>query len=344
MEGEPARILVRRAIFSKKMRPLSERTDAPELRAFLEEADDQRADERLGALIFDVAEPLIRRIVNYRLSSGVLAQDREDLCADVQVELITRLRQSRDSTQPPIENFAGYVAVVSYHACDRFFRQRHPQRHRLKNRVRYFLDQDPRYTVWDEAGDLLGGLVEWQGRPAVPGAMVNGVVAGSPVRLGPALASIFAQAQAPVRLNDMIGLLARHWDIGDHQLPMEALTFRPDGAPGAAAVLTQKQDLARLWVEVTQLPLAQRTALLLNLRDEQGGSALAYLPASGVATIRQIAALLELPAEELAGLWRRLPLSDLEIAARLAISRQQVINLRHSARQRLGRRWAKETK
>jgi DNA-directed RNA polymerase specialized sigma subunit len=36
-------------------------------------------------------------------------------------------------------------------------------------------------------------------------------------------------------------------------------------------------------------------------------------------------------------LWRRLPVSDLEIAERLGVTRQQVINLRQAARQRLAR-------
>ena len=102
--------------------------------------------------------------------------------------------------------------------------------------------------------------------------------------------------------------------------------------------MDQRQQLARLWAEVSELPPAQRTALLLNLRDDSGGSALAFLPPSGVASIREIAKILGMPVEELAGIWGRLPLSDLEIAGRLALSRQQVINLRHSARQRLVRR------
>ena len=41
---------------------------------------------------------------------------------------------------------------------------------------------------------------------------------------------------------------------------------------------------------------------------------------------------------QLAELWPRIPLDDLEIANRLGISRQRVINLRSAARQRLARR------
>jgi hypothetical protein len=56
--------------------------------------------------------------------------------------------------------------------------------------------------------------------------------------------------------------------------------------------------------------------------------------------MREIARVIELPALKLAELWKDLPLSDLVIAEMLGIPRQQVINLRKSARQRLGRRMA----
>jgi hypothetical protein len=40
----------------------------------------------------------------------------------------------------------------------------------------------------------------------------------------------------------------------------------------------------------------------------------------------------------LSALWDQLPLDDLSIAARLGVTRQQVINLRKAARARLARR------
>jgi hypothetical protein len=61
-------------------------------------------------------------------------------------------------------------------------------------------------------------------------------------------------------------------------------------------------------------------------------------PAAGVATIAQVAAVVEVPLDELAALWPDLPLDDNTIAARLGGTRQQIINLRKSARDRLARR------
>jgi len=51
-----------------------------------------------------------------------------------------------------------------------------------------------------------------------------------------------------------------------------------------------------------------------------------------------MAKALEMPVEQLAALWRDLPLDDRALAVRLNATRQQVINLRASARRRLARR------
>jgi DNA-directed RNA polymerase specialized sigma24 family protein len=112
----------------------------------------------------------------------------------------------------------------------------------------------------------------------------------------------------------------------------------PDPAPDAALAFERRTYLVRLWEEIRQLPPRQAAALLLNLRDGQGRNAAALLPLTGIATLREMAAAVGLPPEELAGLWNRLPLEDILLADLLGVSRQQVINLRKSARERLARR------
>jgi hypothetical protein len=100
----------------------------------------------------------------------------------------------------------------------------------------------------------------------------------------------------------------------------------------------KRMFLQRLWEEVRQLPLNQRVALLLNLRDSQGRGCIALFPAAGIATVRELSETLGISSEELAELWSELPLEDASIAERLRLTRQQVINTRKSARERLKRR------
>jgi hypothetical protein len=54
--------------------------------------------------------------------------------------------------------------------------------------------------------------------------------------------------------------------------------------------------------------------------------------------MRELAAALEMSAEELAAAWDHLPLEDAAIGKILGASRQQVANLRKCARERLSRR------
>jgi hypothetical protein len=76
--------------------------------------------------------------------------------------------------------------------------------------------------------------------------------------------------------------------------------------------------------------------LLLNLT----GDAISLFLMTGTASLRALAAGLEMSAEALASLWNDLPLSDNEVASRLSCTRQQVINLRMAARKRLANRLA----
>jgi hypothetical protein len=104
------------------------------------------------------------------------------------------------------------------------------------------------------------------------------------------------------------------------------------------AAIDRRRYLETLWPEIRALPARQRAALLLNLRDVGGAGMLWVFPLSGVASMREIAAALEITPEQLAALWKELPLDDATIAGRLECTRQQVINLRMSARKRLANR------
>ena len=103
-------------------------------------------------------------------------------------------------------------------------------------------------------------------------------------------------------------------------------------------ILEQQYMLALLWQEVCRLPPRQRAALLLNFRDARGQDLISFLPYTRTATIEQIAEALDFPLVEFLRLWNKLPLDDVTIAELLGATRQQVINLRKCARERLERR------
>jgi hypothetical protein len=158
----------------------------------------------------------------------------------------------------------------------------------------------------------------------------------SGMNLGKLLELVLVRAGAPVFLDDLTDYMGVALGGFARQENLDAAATVP--LSNLADQMEQRAWLAHLWTEIIELPRNQRVALLLNLRDQVGDSALRLLPALGIASIRQIAGVLEMPPEGLAELWRRLPVDDMQLGEMLSLTRQQVANLRKSARDRLVRR------
>jgi len=327
------------------------------LRQYAECSDPEAAEALLEALVVEHAQPAIRRIVRYKLAfqGARESQDVEDVASEVLVELLGRLRAMKEgAATDSIGAFSGYTAVATYHACNEYLRRKYPNRHRLKTRLRYLLNTGKRLAIWERrAGDWICGLRDWQvaQRAAVSGEMVNrwreklsdlphGRSGLAPAEL---LARIFERLGGPVEFDELVSIVGQIWGVDDPpHAPEKAARELESADADPARRLELKQWMTELWAQIRDLPQGQRAALLLNLRCGAESSAVALLPLTGVATIREVAEVLGFPPEEFAQIWFQLPLDDLAIAGRLGISRQQVINLRKSARERLTRRMGGE--
>jgi hypothetical protein len=256
-------------------------------------------------------------------------------------------------------NLRGYVGTVTRNTCDEYLRHRYPLRRSLKDKVRRHLLSRVDFTLWENAEhNRIAGLSCWQNLDS--GLKDESAMAGSKLQerlkmewqavdvlrlqLHDLLTTIFEVAQAPLDLDQLTALVAEFWGIEDHPAePLSADTYgsrdlRVGADTNLAIIIEQRQLLQRLWLEICQLPHRQRVALLLNLKSPSGINVITLLPATGVATFEQIAQALEIPAAEFEQLWADLPLDDLRLAAYLGATRQQVINLRKTARERLLKR------
>jgi hypothetical protein len=304
------------------------------LTQFLHTDAHEESERLLGRLVSEVSDPIVKRIVLSRMP----ASNGEDVRQDVLADLVTCLREWKmDGPSTAIADFRAYAAVVARNRCDALLRERFPQRYRLERQLRYLLNKDPRFALWEtSAGIWMAGRQRSQPdktRGFTPPSSGTWRSSQDTAKL---LQKIFSDAGEPMLFRDLVERVAHHWGIQDQP---DAELFEP-AFPGAniQKELENRAWLKRLWEEVVQLPPRQRVALLLNLRDDQGGPALALLPLTGVASFRDIAAALDLPPEELAEIWKDLPWEDQRIAARLGVNRQQICNLRAAARERLGRR------
>jgi hypothetical protein len=295
------------------------------------------AEATLGDLLATHATPLIRRVVVRRL--GHANCDVDDVCSQVVMQLMLRLRQGvKDGDLGAIEVFDRYTAASAHHGCDHYLRRKYPLRWQLRNRIRYVLEHDSHWFVWQVTGETwLCGPVGWQARPPAMAPAVGDLAGVAPQRVRELLLRIFQLSDGPLELASVVELAATAWGV-----PMrrdedgEGIEAVPDPRTPIDVDMALRERAERVWSEIRELPVRQRQALLLNLKDE----GLSLFLATGTASLRGVAEALEMPVETLAGLWNDLPLSDIEVALRMGCTRQQVINLRMSARKRLSNRMA----
>lgn len=343
--------------------PITTDTD-PLLLPYLTAPDDAQADEELTRLLDEQVEPLAKSIISYKLRAYFdrsSVKEADDVFGDAVVNLLSHLSQLKYETQSSsIRNFRSYVAVTTYRACSEHLRRRYPQRHRLKNKLRYFLNHQSGFALWEAGnGEWLAGFGKWRGQTftdesrrkarQLPGALEDfqseALPGGSAQGLGlrQLLTTVFNRTDAPLELDSLVCLVAELWQVKDiphSDLPgdEDRLAQLVDSSSIPTTELDHRGYLGTLWAEIKQLSPKHCAALLLNLRDEQNESALDLFLFTGTASLKEIATALGKTEMWLAEVWNGLPLADALIAQHLALERQQIINLRRTARLRLARR------
>lgn len=299
----------------------------------MESTDRETSSALLETILVRHAGPLCRGVIRRKRYT---ARESADIESEAMLRMVARLRAAKSGAEPPIGDARKYVLTVAFSACHAVARRHHPERARLKNRMRYLASHDARFAIWEcEDREWLVGRRGDRGKPE--GALLDAMPAIRSGSLEDILTGVLDAAGGPVNLDDAVTMAAQALGIVSTESIAEGDRFA--GRQVAIDLqLSQRGELEWLWSELLQLPPRQRAALLLNLRDELGHGVIELLPATGVATIRQIAAALGMPAEEFAALWADLPLEDSRVAEILGVTRQQVINLRKAGRFRLLRR------
>jgi hypothetical protein len=150
------------------------------------------------------------------------------------------------------------------------------------------------------------------------------------------ISAIFTWVNEAIELDQLVTIVAGLTGVSDDraQQPLNsgAASELPDARPSVGTELDQRVFLELVWTEVVALPLRQRQALLLSLDEVHS------LAVIGIARVSHIAEAVGMSAAQFAAVWNELPLDDTAIAQHLGVTRQQIINLRKAARERLTRR------
>lgn len=327
------------------------------LEPLLAQSSDSEVEKIVAGLIQNHARPLVAGILKQKFSGWTDVDSMDDLQSEVTLRLLARLRKFKENPEVySIWNFRDYVATTTGRVCVNYLRSRYPNRCRLKNSLMYLLTRDPSFFLQqNQSGTQLCGLSEWKNvdepasittenfdRRKISSKLKRGFQNASSLRV--ALIEIFGISRAPVDLNELIKVMVTIFGVQDSEAKNKAAADADifeqisDTRNNPEQTVENIQFLRRMWSEIKELPVKQRTALLLNLKDSEGSDLLSVIPISGIATYREIAKILELSMDQFTTIWKEIPLGDLRIAELLGVTRQQVINLRKSGRERLIRR------
>jgi RNA polymerase sigma factor (sigma-70 family) len=328
------------------------------LNRWLAEHDTESSQRELEQLVALHAEPLVRRIVAFKLAScgaggspRLSYADVEDVCQNALCQLLARLeRMKRGDGGAAVRDFTAYVAVTAYNACNAYFRSKRPAWLSLSMKVRYVASHSSKFALWENPDGLdVCGLIGQRGAEALGDAAhlaracaeLRTRIDASRLPVQELMEQLLKAVGKPLLFEslvdaaaDLCGLREDRMESLDEPNVPEQL---PDNAQPADAQLIDRHYINQVWKEIAQLPLEHRRALLLNLSDSAGGD-IRMFDSLGVASVRDIAALLEIGPLEFADLWKDLPLDDVRVAQMLGISRQDVANRRSTARKRLARR------
>jgi len=311
------------------------------LKPLLTATSDDARQREVERLIVAVAEPVAGGVIE-RFSAEEWRIDPEaanDIAATISMRLLQKLDLVTAFEEEAIERFDDYVEILAQHTVYDYLRKRFPARSRLRNRLRYLFSHDKRFVILSSAGGTLVALRQWR-VPPEPAQSIDVDISSRMLNAkkpAEALGELLKRVGKPVRLELLVSKVAELWNIAD--------VDRDDSAPQLAQTsaidrFETRQSVELLWQEIRDLPPLQRAALLLNLREPGGFNAISHFVILGITTVDAIAGAVGMSAQSLADLWNDLPLDDLTIAERLGMKRQQVINLRKAARERLTRRMA----
>jgi DNA-directed RNA polymerase specialized sigma24 family protein len=346
------------------------------LHPYLHEENEERSRHLLAQLFAERVDPVVRHIIAYRLRSqsakmngGRLDQQVNDLHSEVVVRLLIKLRDLKNGNiDHAIKDFLSYAAAIAHNTCTENSRRQNFQHTRLKDHIRYVLNNQPEFALWqDEENGWVGGFAIWRDRHSKSAVMTSSQSAEEFVwsklnvgknqreSIAEQLALIFNATDRPVLLTQLIKIVAAMRGIDIRNAFNDLVTTDPNVLSGAPppkekanleSEVEQRLYLQTLWREICKLPLPHRTALLLNLIDRDSGDRglIISLADLRIATIPEIAACLSLSPEEFGAIWTDLPWDDRQIATHLRTTKRKVMRLRLAARKLLARRMKELTR
>ena len=272
-----------------------------------------------------LVDPAVRGIVGGKFRASLSKNDpsaANQRALDTIQNIYLELSKALAGRAERIHDLRSYAARVSYTECAKTMRAGFPVRTRLANKVRYFLNHESEFAIWEVAdGDLYCGYSGWRSKePAAEGTVSTLVMDPGKIwdaNYAPAklqlqakaldvmkgadwrelFEAIFDRLEGPIPVDDAVaitGNLFRVKDETQEAVAEPSVVTRPERQIYVQAVFL------RLWQIIQDFQHPWLVAFLLNLpgytREARGE--IEAFENTGVASRQQIGRLLGLTEQE----------------------------------------------
>lgn len=347
------------------------------------QTDSKEESQRLLEQLLARAAPFIENKLGWRFRVLIRAgrspqsPDAEDQCNEVYVLLLDKLRKLK--TTPGVDtisDFQSYVEKIAENAFSNRLRRHHQQFRSLKDALRYLLSGRTKHKAfalwWCGHRKQVGGFAAWRDeRRAFARTVAYQQLLDDPEEFARAklphedfqsmgrvelVDALFRWVDGPVELDDLVKVIARLQGAKEStprvrisrgersSLPDDDYINPVDEVPAPTPTplesLQSKSNLQLIWEDLCHLTLEQRRVLLLQAQHD----VIEILLRTGTARLQDIAALLEMPVEEVEELRCAGFLSDDRLGRRFGFLRATIMQQRHRARRRMmewRKRWEK---
>lgn len=329
------------------------------------------SDTELGAdlyamTVLRVLERL-HQFKKHRLQ-GQPTTDEGSLRAQPPTEEMEEDSQEDSRGKTSISNFKALSETIARNTVHEHIRLKYPRRASLQNQVLYVIRHAKGKTcqldfaLWRYEFERLCGFALWTGQPGElterhllmrddPGSLAHVAMPAHDaptLKLPHLMHMLFSWLASPAEFDDMVSATARLRGVRD-VAPMSWSEFgssdsneseTPRYEPQAPGLTPEQHTVLRaslrpLWEQIARLKRTHSASLLLNQTDVQGRPVIELLIELGVASLSEVAAVLELTPWQLAELLPRLPLKDKPISELLGCAPASVAVYRAQARKKL---------
>lgn len=319
--------------------------------------ESQKSD--LQKEIDRIVIPILRRKLGFYLDMNARSHDpeAEDFYQKINLLIWQRMEVVRtDPDGKSITDFRDYVAVIAYNAIKKALLKSNRELYDLHNHTLDVLKNNRSFAVWENIkGEKMCGYASQQdSEPSfvqrrrikhfveTPVEFMRGSLQNRDARkmaVGDLIAMIFDELRSPVKFADLMKGCAEILGIKRTALLLSIdqslIENYQDPRSDVAVDFENKEAIVRFWENAPQLPVLERQALLLSLKDQHRTHFLKILEEKGLTTFDEIERTLALPPGKLEEIWNDLPLGNEQLGRLLGVSLGQVSKLRERARGRL---------